>query len=64
MLTLVYIAKVTYSYPALEIDMNNWFDGFCLNIVFVICVCGISIMIDIVLMIVSIVEIKKIKRGE
>ena len=54
-----YTAKVTYPYPALGIDINNWFDRFCLNIGFVLYIIGIPMIIDVVLMIISIIKIKK-----
>ncbi len=57
-----YMAKVTYPYPALGIDIYNWFDRFLLNTAFVIYIFGIPVIIDIVIMIISIVKIKKSKK--
>lgn len=57
-----YTAKVTYPYPALGIDINNWLDRFCLNMGFILYIGGIPIIIDIVLMIISIIKIKKVEK--
>lgn len=57
-----YTAKVTYPYPALGIDINNWLDRFCLNMGFILYIGGIPIIIDIVLMIISIIKIKKMEK--
>ena len=57
-----YTAKVSYPYPALGIDINNWFDMFSLRMAFVIYIFGIPMIADIVLFIISIIKIKKTKK--
>ena len=57
-----YTAKVKYPYPALGIDINNWFDRFCMNLGFLLYIGGIPMIIDIVFMIISIIKIKNLKK--
>lgn len=61
-LITAYTAKVTYPYPALGIDVNNWFDRFCINIGFILYILKIPMVVDIVLIIVSIIKLKRNKQ--
>ena len=54
-----YTEKVNYPYPALGIDINNWFEKFCLTMGFTLYVIGIPLIINIVLLIISAIKIKK-----
>lgn len=57
-----YTAKVTYPYPALGIDVNNWFDRFCINMGIILYILGIPMVVDIVLIIVSLLKLKRNKQ--
>lgn len=51
-----------YPYPALGIDINNWYEQFKLDMAFFFFIMGIPILIDIILLIISIIKIKKYNR--
>lgn len=54
-----YIVDIKYPYPALRIDIHNWFEQFRLDIVFFFYIMGIPLIVDIILSIVFIIKIKK-----
>jgi len=54
-----YMYKGNYPYPALGIDINNWYEQFCLNMYFICYICGIPLLVDIILLIISIIKLKK-----
>ena len=57
-----YTVKVTYPYPALGIEVNNWFDRFCIIMGIILYFLGIPMVVDIVLIIVSIIKLKRNKQ--
>ena len=58
-----YMYNGTYPYPALGIDVHNWYEQFYLNIIFMLYIWGIPLVIDILLLIISIIKIKKLKNN-
>ena len=54
-----YTLDIKYPYPALGIDIHNWFEQFRLDIVFFFYIMGIPLIVDIILSIVFIIKIKK-----
>lgn len=56
---IVYI-NMKYPHPMLGIDANNWLDQFGVELVFIMITWGIPLIIDIVILIISILKIKKL----
>ena len=54
-----YIVDIKYPYPALGIDIHNWYEQFRLDMVFFFYIMGIPLIVDIILSIVFIIKIKK-----
>ena len=54
-----YNYKGKYPYPALGIDINNWYEQFCLNMYFIWYICAIPLLVAIVLLIVSIIKLRR-----
>ena len=52
-----------YPYPALGIDINNWYEQFKLDMLFFFFIMGIPMAIDIILLIISIIKLKKEDRS-
>lgn len=53
--------SIDYPVPMLGVDAYNWTDLFLVDCMFFFFVFGIPLVIDIILLIVSLVKIKKIK---
>ena len=53
----------TYPYPALGIDVHNWYEQFYLNMAFMLYIWSIPLIIDIILLIISIIKIKKLNNN-
>lgn len=56
-----YMYDGKYPYPALGIDIYNWYEQFWLNMAFISYVLGIPFAIDIILLVISVIKIKKLK---
>ncbi len=54
-----YTLDIKYPYPALGIDIHNWYEQFRLDMVFFFYIMGIPLIVDIILLIVSIIKLKK-----
>ena len=54
-----YTVDIKYPYPALGIDIHNWYEQFRLDMVFFFYIMGIPLIVDIILLIVSIIKLKK-----
>lgn len=58
-----YVYDDTYPYPALGIDIHNWQEQFYLNMTFMIYILSIPLAIDILLLIILTVKIRKLKNN-
>lgn len=58
-----YMYDGTYPYPALGIDVHNWYEQFYLNMAFMLYIWIIPLVIDILLLIISIVKTRKLKNN-
>lgn len=56
-----FTADVNYPYPALGVDISNWFEAFILELMFFMILVGVPLLVDIILMIVSVVKLRKSK---
>ena len=54
-----YTVDIKHPYPALGIDIHNWYEQFRLDMVFFFYIMGIPLIVDIILLIVSIIKLKK-----
>ena len=54
-----YTVDIKYPYPALGIDIHNWYEQFRLDMVFFFYIIGIPLIIDIVILIIAIIKLKK-----
>ncbi len=54
-----YTLDIKYPYPALGIDIHNWHEQFRLDMVFFFYIIGIPLIVDIILLVVSIIKLKK-----
>ena len=54
-----YTLDIKYPYPTLGIDIHNWYEQFRLDMVFFFYIMGIPLIVDIILLIVSIIKLKK-----
>ncbi len=51
--------KMSYPHDSLGVTMYNWFDQFQLELAFIAYIFGIPMIVDITLLILSIIKIKK-----
>ncbi len=51
--------KMSYPHDSLGVTMYNWFDQFQLELAFIAYIFGIPMIIDITLLVLSIIKIKK-----
>ena len=51
--------NMNYPHPMLGIDAYNWIDQFTVDLIFILIIWSIPLIIDIVLLIISCVKIKK-----
>lgn len=51
--------SLEYPRPTLGIDTHNWIELFIIDVVFIFITFGIPIIIDIILLIISIIKLKK-----
>ena len=58
---IIICMNMKYPHPMLGIDAYKWTDQFAVDMVFAFYIFGIPLIIDIVLLIISIVKIKKYK---
>ena len=54
-----YTVDIKYPCPALGIDIHNWYEQFRLDMVFFFYIMGIPLIIDIVLLIIAIIKLKR-----
>ncbi len=54
-----YTLDIKYPYPALGIDIHNWYEQFRLDMAFFFYIMGIPLIVDIILLIVAIIKSKK-----
>ena len=54
-----YTRDIQYPYPALGIDVFHWYEQFRINMVFFLYIMGIPLIIDISLLILAIIKLKK-----
>lgn len=59
-LNAIVCINMKYPHPMLGIDANNWLDQFGVELVFIMITWGIPLIIDIVILIISILKIKKL----
>lgn len=52
--------NMKYPHPMLGIDAYNWLDQFGMDLLFLMVMWGIPLIIDIVILIISILKIKKL----
>lgn len=50
-----------YPHPMLGTEASNWIEQFTADLLFIMIIWGIPLVIDIVLMIISIIKVKKVK---
>lgn len=64
MMYLVYDAiictQMNYPHPMLGIEAHTWIEQFSVDLIFILITFGIPIIIDIILLIVSIIKLKKV----
>lgn len=53
--------QMDYPHPMLGIEAYTWIDQFSVDLYFILIIFGLPIMIDIILLIVSIIKLKKCK---
>ena len=53
--------KMTYPHPMLGIETNNWVHQFFVDIIFILITWSIPLIIDVILLVISCVKIKKNK---
>lgn len=58
---IIVCMNMTYPHPLLGTDAYKWTDQFIVDMAFFFIIMGIPLIIDIILLIVSIVKIKKYK---
>lgn len=54
-----YTRDIQYPYPALGIDVSHWYEQFFIDIVLALYIIGIPLIIDIVLLIIAIIKLKR-----
>ncbi len=55
-------ANIKYPYPALGIDIHNWFEAYQLEVGIILYILGIPLLINIVLLTISIMKTKEKKK--
>lgn len=53
--------NMVYPHPMLGIDASNWIEQFFVDLVFIIIIWWIPLIVDTVLIIISIVKLRKVK---
>ena len=53
--------NMSYPHPMVGIDASNWIEQFTVDLLFIMINWGIPLVIDIVLMIISVIKVKKSK---
>ena len=53
--------NMSYPHPMVGIDASNWIEQFTVDLLFIMINWGIPLVIDIVLMIISVIKVKKLK---
>jgi len=61
MMLKYFTADVDYPYPALGVDISNWFEAFTLELAFFMMIAGVPLLVNIILMITSVVKLRKSK---
>ena len=54
-----YTRDIQYPYPALGIAVSHWYEQFIIDIVLALYIIGIPLIIDIVLLIIAIIKLKR-----
>ncbi len=53
--------NMTYPHPMLGLDATNWFDQFIGDLTFIFIFFGLPLIIDIIILIITSIKIKKLK---
>lgn len=53
--------NMSYPHPMVGIDASNWIEQFTVDLLFIMINWGIPLVIDIVLMIIFVIKVKKLK---
>lgn len=61
--TSCYMYDGPYPYPALGIDVHNWYEQFYINMTFMLYIWSIPLIIDVILLIISIIKIRNLKNN-
>ncbi len=51
--------NMNYPHPMLGMDAHNWFDQFVVDLAFILIICGIPLIIDIIFLIKAIKKLKE-----